>query len=104
MVDWDPTPFIVGSIDPSSFPMALFSDVNAIFKNQFALDGAIDVEQVTVWIVMMLVFAGASTQITLDDEDRCEVPTDLDSGGFTYRGIGEAYTCSFDAAIRSLDR
>ncbi|CAG8275876.1 unnamed protein product [Penicillium nalgiovense] len=103
MSDWNPTPFVVGSNKDSSFPMALFADVNNNFEIQFTVDGAIDAEKVMVRVATTLSYAGGRPQITLN-EDECdapEAPATIDSRGVTrgaYRGHGDVYTCSFDAA------
>ncbi|KAL3470856.1 galactose mutarotase-like domain-containing protein [Aspergillus californicus] len=103
MSDWNPTPFIVGSSKDSSFPMALFSDVNNNFEIQFTVNGSVNADEVTVRVATTLSYAGGRPQITLNDDecDAPDAPATIDSRGVTrgaYRGYGEVYTCSFDAA------
>jgi rhamnogalacturonan endolyase len=96
MSSW--TPGTVASTAASSWPMAIFKDVNNGQKITFSLSSAIG-STATLRIATTLSFAGGRPQATVNSYT-CTAPaapTTIDSRGVTrgaYRGWGDVYDCS----------
>lgn len=96
MSSWSPG--TVSSTDTSSWPMAMFKNVNNGQKITFSLSSALSTTA-TLRIATTLAFAGGRPQATVNSYT-CSAPaapTKIDSRGVTrgaYRGYGEVYTCS----------
>ncbi|KAM0808410.1 putative Rhamnogalacturonate lyase [Seiridium cardinale] len=99
MSSW--TPGTVASTAASSWPMAIFKDVNDGTKISFSLSSAIS-SAATLRIATTLSFAGGRPQATVNSY-ACSAPaapTTIDSRGVTrgaYRGWGDVYDCSVPA-------
>lgn len=94
MSDWAPGTFTVGTSSDSSFPMALFKDINSPQTLSFNLDDAS--AGATLRIRTTLAFASGRPQITVNDwtSEGPAAPVKIDSRGVTrgaYRGCGESY-------------
>ena len=99
MSSWSPG--TVASTATSSWPMAMFVDVNNGQKITFSLSSAIS-SSATLRIATTLSFAGGRPQATVNSYT-CSAPaapTKIDSRGVTrgaYRGHGEIYDCTIPA-------
>lgn len=99
MSSWSPG--TVASTATSSWPMAMFVDVNNGQKISFSLSSAITTSA-TLRIATTLSFAGGRPQATVNSYT-CSAPaapTKIDSRGVTrgaYRGYGEVYDCTIPA-------
>ncbi|KAI1432200.1 polysaccharide lyase family 4 protein [Xylaria sp. CBS 124048] len=99
MSDWSPG--TVSSTATSSWPMAIFKDVNNGQKISFSLSSAVS-STATLRISTTLAFAGGRPQASVNSYT-CSAPpapTQINSRGVTrgaYRGYGEIYECSVPA-------
>ncbi|KAI0130382.1 Rhamnogalacturonase B, N-terminal-domain-containing protein [Xylariales sp. AK1849] len=99
MSSWSPG--TVASTATSSWPMAIFKDVNNGQKITFSLSSAIS-SAATLRLATTLSFAGGRPQATVNSY-ACSAPaapTTIDSRGVTrgaYRGWGDVYDCSIPA-------
>ncbi|KAH8648460.1 family 4 polysaccharide lyase [Xylariales sp. PMI_506] len=99
MSSW--APGTVASTAASSWPMAMFKDVNNGQKISFSLSSAVSATA-TLRIATTLSFAGGRPQATINSYvcSAPAAPTEIDSRGVTrgaYRGLGDVYTCSVPA-------
>lgn len=96
MSSW--APGSVASTATSSWPMAMFKDVNNGQKITFSLSSAVSATA-TLRIATTLSFAGGRPQATINSYTCTapSAPTTIDSRGVTrgaYRGWGDVYDCS----------
>lgn len=99
MSQWNPG--TVSSTSTSSWPMAMFKEVNNGQKISFSLSSALSSSS-TLRIATTLSFAGGRPQATVNSYTCAApaAPTTIDSRGVTrgaYRGYGDIYECTVPA-------